>query len=105
LTKLCYLMCFWNVSKVVHLYFERGFVSPHQSGVIREAILQLSKELRPEAVPLVDGFDLPDFLLKSPFGREDGEVFSHFLHEIQHQPPNPINYWQELVAPWTTSKL
>jgi len=105
LHKLCYLMSVVHVRSVIHLYFERGFINGQQSLFIREAVIELSKALRPEAVPLVDGFDIPEFALKSPFGRYDGDVFLHFFQEIKNQPPNPIKYWKELVAPWTSSKL
>lgn len=37
-------------------------------GLIRE----LCKEVRKQAVPLVDAFNIPDFILNSPLGRYDG---------------------------------
>jgi hypothetical protein len=39
-------------------------------------------ELRPNAVAFVDSFDLSDFVINSPFGRYDGDVYSHYFDKV-----------------------
>ena len=40
-----------------------------------EAVAELLRELRPDAVALVDAFDFPDRVLNSALGRRDGNVY------------------------------
>lgn len=52
-----------------------GHVSgPQPAQHIREAILSLCRELKPEAVSLVDAVAPPDFILNSPIGKSDGQA-------------------------------
>jgi len=37
--------------------------------------LQVLRELRPDAVGLVDSFAIPDYVLDSSLGRFDGDVY------------------------------
>ena len=46
----------------------------HPSTVIHEAILLLCKQLKDDAVSLVDVLAPTDFILNSPIGASDGEV-------------------------------
>lgn len=42
--------------------------------LLREAILQLCSQLKPESVALADVIAPPDFVLNSALGRSDGQV-------------------------------
>ena len=48
----------------------------------------LFKEVRKEAVPLVDAFDFPDGMLNSVLGRYDGDVYTHLYEWAQKAPRN-----------------
>lgn len=54
--------------------------------------LCLSK-IRPNAVGIVDGFDLPDGILNSALGAYDGNVYERLFAEAQKSPLNqePVN--------------
>ena len=56
-------------------FLESGVLSPQQSGLAREAQYQVLRELRPDAVALVDAFAIPDYVLDSSLGRFDGNVY------------------------------
>lgn len=56
-------------------FLESGFLSPLQAGLAREAQYQVLRELRPDAVALVDAFAIPDYVLDSSLGRYDGDVY------------------------------
>lgn len=49
--------------------------------------------IRPDAVGLVDGFDIPDAVLGSPLGAYDGNVYERLFAEAQKSPLNqePVN--------------
>ncbi|XP_017491824.1 PREDICTED: probable peroxisomal acyl-coenzyme A oxidase 1 [Rhagoletis zephyria] len=46
------------------------------------------KQLRPDAVPIVDGFDFPDRLLSSTLGSYDGNVYERMFDLAKQSPLN-----------------
>ena len=55
---------------------------------LRRVILSLLQEVRPEAVALVDAFDIPDMVLRSVLGRKDGDVYKAMWEWVQLNPRN-----------------
>lgn len=56
--------------------FQRsGYLSAQQAELLRGKVDELLGIIRPQAVSLVDSFKLPDYLLNSALGREDGDVY------------------------------
>merc|ERR1711990_1233902 len=49
---------------------------------------ELLDEIRPDAVALVDGFNIPDASLKSTLGRFDGNVYEAIYEEGKLNPLN-----------------
>lgn len=49
--------------------------------------------IRPNAVAMVDGFDIPDGVLCSTLGAYDGNVYQRLFDEAQKSPLNhePVN--------------
>lgn len=49
--------------------------------------------IRPNAVSIVDGFDIPDKILCSALGSYDGNVYERLFAEAQKSPLNqePVN--------------
>lgn len=55
--------------------YEGGFASGEKPArLVQEAILKLCKELKNDAIALVDVIAPPDFILNSVLGASDGEV-------------------------------
>jgi hypothetical protein len=70
-----------------------------QSEILRESILSSCKEVRKEAVSLVDAFQWPDFLL-GPYGSFNGDVYENVLREVKSVSGNATpSYWTTLVKP------
>ena len=63
-------------------------MSHDQVSLAKEQLYQLLKEVRREAVPLVDAFDIPDKVLNSALGRYDGDVYNHLFQWAQKAPRN-----------------
>jgi acyl-CoA oxidase len=38
-------------------------------------------------VPLTDAFDLPDFLVNSPLGKSDGDIYNAYMQARTTAPP------------------
>ena len=54
----------------------------------RSALLQTLAQLRPDAVALVDAFDIADHVLASDLGRHDGNVYEALFASAQRSPLN-----------------
>lgn len=54
---------------------DAGIAGPGFLSAAREAVFQELRNLRPFAVPLVDAFALPDYLLESAIGTADGDAY------------------------------
>lgn len=65
-------------------------------------------DIRPNAVGIVDGFDIPDKVLCSTLGAYDGNVYERLFAEAQKSPLNqePVNKSFELyLKPFMRSNL
>ncbi|KAH8811029.1 acyl-CoA dehydrogenase/oxidase C-terminal [Xylogone sp. PMI_703] len=70
-------------------FYKAGAVNNEQLDGLGQRILELMKQIRPHAVPLVDAWALPDYLLDSALGRYDGRVYEDLFHRAHRL--NPLN--------------
>lgn len=68
--------------------FQAGLLSVPQVLQISARIKELLAQLRPNAVALVDSFDLHDKRLNSVLGRYDGNVYEHMFDWARRSPLN-----------------
>lgn len=64
--------------------------------------------IRPNAVGIVDSFDIPDEVLSSTLGSYDGNVYERLFEEAQKSPLNaePVNKsFQNYLKPFLKSNL
>eukprot|EP01121_Diplochlamys_sp_Union-15-3_P014609 TRINITY_DN4675_c0_g1_i1.p1 TRINITY_DN4675_c0_g1~~TRINITY_DN4675_c0_g1_i1.p1 ORF type:complete len:721 (+),score=132.72 TRINITY_DN4675_c0_g1_i1:28-2163(+) len=102
LKKLCDLFALHNIELNLRWYLQGGFISAAQGDLITEAVRSLCRSIRREAVPLVDAFNLPDFLLRTPLGRKDGNIYQHYFELVKKAPENKNQvppYYDELIKP------
>lgn len=69
-------------------HFVAAGALPADSAALLKRIKQLLKDIRPQAVPLVDGWNIPDFLLNSCLGRYDGRVYESLYESTRFEPLN-----------------
>uniref|UniRef100_W5MW69 Acyl-coenzyme A oxidase n=1 Tax=Lepisosteus oculatus TaxID=7918 RepID=W5MW69_LEPOC len=68
----------WTLSNHMAILYQGGYLSRKQhADMIQNAILRLCSQLKDEAVALVDVFAPPDFILNSPIGKADGEIYKN----------------------------
>lgn len=83
-------------------FLKSGCLTAEQADLIRGHLDTLLARIRPQAVPLVESFKLPDYLLNSALGRQDGEVykalFDFALNERRWSSPVPSATLQGLYA-------
>ncbi|KAH9525616.1 acyl-Coenzyme A oxidase [Bulinus truncatus] len=102
LQRLCALYGLWSIEKHLATLYQGGYVSGGDPPrIIREAILQLCLLLKPDAVSLVDAIAPPDFILSSPIGCSDGQIYKNLYSAMMqgNRTLERANYWQEAITP------
>ena len=67
---------------------------------------QVLRDLRPDAVALVDSFGFEDYLLNSAIGRHDGDVYSALLEAAKRSKLNQTEEgpaWHDILKPVLTA--
>lgn len=95
----CFLLYgLWSLEKHLGTLYMAGYFRNEEAGLcLREAVLQLCKELKPEAVTLVDAISPPDFVLNSALGASDGKVYQHLEVAMTEAPGcyEKPSWWHE----------
>lgn len=69
--------------------------------LIKKSVLDLLKELKNDSISIVDAIAPKDFVLNSPLGMSDGEVYKH-LQSVLWQTPGTFERpeWWQIVTHW-----
>jgi len=98
------------LSKVCSLYALTNILDDNWAGFIdlktltlaREAVVELLDAIRPDAIALVDAFDIPDRVINSVLGHSDGNVYEALYEAAKKSPLNlrdPFDGYQEYLRP------
>ncbi|XP_030636042.1 peroxisomal acyl-coenzyme A oxidase 3 [Chanos chanos] len=78
LQRLCALYGLWTLTNHMTILYQGGYFSGKEPvDFVQTAILTLCGQLKDEAVALVDVMAPPDFILNSPIGKADGELYKN----------------------------
>ncbi|KAG5667018.1 hypothetical protein PVAND_015020 [Polypedilum vanderplanki] len=84
----------------MNVLYEGSFITNvHANELLQTGILQLLPVIKDEAVALVDAIAPPDFIVNSPLGMSDGEVYKH-LENFMYQTPDTFtrpSWWKDVV--------
>lgn len=73
--KVLTLHAAWSLDKQMAILYQGGYASgPKPSMYVKQGILNLCNQIKPDAVSLIDAIAPDDFYIKSPLGQSDGEV-------------------------------
>ena len=88
LTQLGLLWSLTSLEKHMFILYEAGYIpvdaSFNPANEIREGILNLCTQIKPNAIALVDTFSPPDFVLNSSLGAADGRIYEHIFDALTH---------------------
>ena len=73
-------------------FLASGYINGTQFHIITGKVQELLAELRHQAVPLVDSFKIPDYLLNSSLGRADGKVYESLFDFAVREPINAVRW-------------
>jgi len=107
LSKLCSLFALHRIEQFLRYFLEGEYMTGKQSQLVSLMVRKLCAEIREVAVPLVDSFNLPDFILRSPLGRRDGNIYQAYIEKVKSAPENQTQltpYHSTLIKPLTTDE-
>jgi acyl-CoA oxidase len=101
LAKMGQLMSTFAVRKHLDLFLEEGYFDGSHAKHVRQLFLDQCKDLRRDAVPLVDAWTIPDFVLKAPIGKYDGNIYPAYFATVNAAQTSfePPAYWHKYVKP------
>lgn len=88
LQDLCRLYLIYHISLSEGIFLKAGVLSPSDFEILEEEMVELLAKLRPQAVSIVDAFDIDDKLLHSTIGAWDGNVYQRLYDEAMKSPLN-----------------
>jgi acyl-CoA oxidase len=81
--KITELFVYTKVEKDLAVFRENDYVSTAQGHAIKAYIVTLCEELAESSVRIIDAIALPDKLIGSPLGAQDGQVYRHFMQAVE----------------------
>ncbi|KAI8575429.1 hypothetical protein K450DRAFT_284372 [Umbelopsis ramanniana AG] len=100
LIDVCYLYGLYTIEDNAGAFLQYEYFSPAQISFIRSKVNGLCKIVRDQAIPLVDAFNYSDYIVNSPLGRKDGDVYVHYFAQVKQQnPPKEHPYFDRLIKP------
>uniref|UniRef100_A0A3P9LZE8 Acyl-coenzyme A oxidase n=1 Tax=Oryzias latipes TaxID=8090 RepID=A0A3P9LZE8_ORYLA len=98
LSKLFCLYGLWSLSSHMATLYQGGYVSGRRPAeLLQTAILALCSQLKDDAVALVDVLAPPDFILNSPIGKADGQLYKNLWGAVlqNNQVLERPSWWKE----------
>ncbi len=68
---------------------------------IRSQVSTLCKIVRKDAIPLTDSFNFSDFIINSPLGKYDGNIYESYFNLVSsaHEPATIPPYFESTIYP------
>eukprot|EP00127_Corallochytrium_limacisporum_P005508 Clim_evm25s207 gene=Clim_evmTU25s207 len=102
LNRLCILYCVTEIEQNLGDFMIDSYFTAAQAEQARELLKELLAAIRPDALALVDAFDLPDWVLRSALGRADGRAYEAIAAWAEDAPLNKYEIlpgWEQYIRP------
>ncbi|KAF9360290.1 acyl-Coenzyme A oxidase [Mortierella sp. NVP85] len=106
LVQMGQLMNNFVLRRYLDLFMEEGYFDGSHAKLIRQLFLDQCKALRKDAVPLIDAWAIPDYILKAPIGKYDGNIYPAYFSTVNAAQKSfeAPSYWHKYVAPMVGPK-
>lgn len=94
------------IIKYLELFYEGGFLCNKNSGLFyKSGIIEMIPKIKDDAIGLIDAIAPPDFIMNTPLGMSDGEIYKNLESSIINAPGvfERPEWWKEAV--YTKSKM
>jgi acyl-CoA oxidase len=88
LKNVCDLFALYHLEEDSSILFTEGYMSAKQSKLLSSQLRKLLIKVRLDAVPLVDAYNFSDFIINSPLGRYDGNIYQAYFDRVKRNPLN-----------------
>ncbi|KAH9249269.1 hypothetical protein BASA81_012996 [Batrachochytrium salamandrivorans] len=107
LTKLCLLYGLYNIAENTGPFLQYEFFNSAQIEWIRARVSELCRDIRQDAIPLTDSFNYTDFIINSPFGKYNGDIYQSYFDIVKaaHPPAQTPPYFQSEILPLLNRRL
>ncbi|KAL7748275.1 fatty-acyl coenzyme A oxidase [Sorochytrium milnesiophthora] len=101
LTNLCLLYGLHTIAENSGVFLQYRYFNADQMDLNQQHVITLLRAIRKDAVLLVDAFALSDYVLNSPFGRYDGDIYNRYYDLVtrMNPPPKQHPYFDQLIKP------
>uniref|UniRef100_A0A182W7I8 Acyl-coenzyme A oxidase n=1 Tax=Anopheles minimus TaxID=112268 RepID=A0A182W7I8_9DIPT len=99
-----------TILRHIGLFYQGGYFStqPNAMALLQQAVLELLPAIKQDAIAIVDAIAPPDFIINSPLGMSDGDVYRHMESAIMQAPEalERPKWWRDVVhRDYVKSKL
>lgn len=102
LYNLAVLYGLYTIEENAGAFLQYEYFTPAQMDFVKQKSNELCLEIRKMAVSLTDTFNLSDFVISSPFGRYDGNVYEHYFDLVKrnNKPLRQPPYYEQIIKPF-----
>ncbi|KAF9434006.1 fatty-acyl coenzyme A oxidase [Entomortierella beljakovae] len=87
LTKVCILYGLYSIEQNAGFFLQYRYFTPSQMDYIRAQVNTFCRAVRQEYIPLIDAFNYSDYIINSPLGVYDGNVYEKYFNQVKAQNP------------------
>eukprot|EP00002_Diphylleia_rotans_P003754 TRINITY_DN12636_c0_g1_i1.p1 TRINITY_DN12636_c0_g1~~TRINITY_DN12636_c0_g1_i1.p1 ORF type:complete len:700 (+),score=147.84 TRINITY_DN12636_c0_g1_i1:52-2151(+) len=101
LTNVRGLFALYYMKENFSALLQHQYLTSAQADLIDREVLRLCNAVRRDAIPLIDAFNLDDFVINSPFGRYDGNIYEHYFEQVKAAPNSTgvAPYFESVIKP------
>jgi Acyl-CoA oxidase len=88
LKKLVVHFALQELAKDSAVLYDCGYFTSGRGAEIQDSIKRLTDELRPQFIPLVEAFDIPDYVLNSAIGNSYGDIYEEYMNQAKNSRLN-----------------
>jgi acyl-CoA oxidase len=88
-------------------FLQTNYFTKDHMAALRSHLDKYIKMARKEAICMVDSFNLTDYVINSPFGRYDGDIYTHYVAQVKrlNPPMDKHPYFETRIKPLLTRSM